>query len=90
MLAHLYFAVCIGVVGISGLNKPLGAQFDCLVSRAAAMSVRSCALLSPPANVRNLVHTACPYDQMRRGAQGRFDPFAAPSANGRYLRTAAI
>jgi hypothetical protein len=37
--------------------------------------------LSGSVYVRNLVHTACSRDQPRRGAQGRFDAFAKPSAN---------
>jgi hypothetical protein len=36
------------------------------------------AQLSRSAYVRNLVHIACSQDQLRRGAQGRFDPFAQP------------
>ena len=38
------------------------------------------------AYVRNLAHTACSSDRPRRGAQGRFDPFAKPAANDWSLR----
>ena len=45
---------------------------------------------TPSAKVRFLLVTARSQGRSRRVEKGRFDPFTAPSANGRYLRTAII
>jgi hypothetical protein len=37
---------------------------------------------------RFLAQTACSWDRPQRGAHGRFHPFATPSGNGSYLRSA--
>jgi hypothetical protein len=54
--------------------------------RVGAQRLRAVAQLTPSAEDRFLVLTVRSWGRSLRPAKGRFDPFAPPSANGRYLR----